>query len=364
MTIHQAKGLEFPLVVVPDFAAEGGGAFPPPVAWDGRLGCVPRPPADEDPPPFPEFAWRVHRAAEELHEWHEDLRALYVACTRPRDYLVLSAALGPGEAARGPWMQTLSRRFDVATGACLAADVPAERRPRVNVVDATCPPPAPAVRERTSAAIPSAPPEVRPLPSPAGEVLDLSEAERRMEAADSLFAGQPAAQQDEPASRLLRRVLDRWDFRDAEGWRGPLGRLAAGEGLPAGELERLGRVLERFARSVIGQHLRGASAVRRRLEFVSRPDEVAVGGVIDCALRDEAGRWELLFWVTTPVPESGREEAWSRRLAALTLASSAWREQTGAWPHGAGLVFVQEAEALVRPAGRLPHGSVAARLRA
>jgi hypothetical protein len=158
----------------------------------------------------------------------------------------------------------------------------------------------------------------------------------------------------------LRRVLDRWDFRDGDGWRSPLRRLASET--PTDEVERLGRVLERFALSLIGQSLRDARAVRRRLEFVVRPSETAVGGVIDCSVQDNAGRWTLLFWLTQPVAASGREEVWSRRLAALSLASSAWREQTGAWPHTAGLVFVCEAEALLRPASRLPHRSLAERL--
>src|SRR5947199_199800 len=64
MTIHQAKGLEFPVVFVPDFAAVGRDAREPVARWDGRLGCVARPPADEEEPPFPEFGWRLWQAAE------------------------------------------------------------------------------------------------------------------------------------------------------------------------------------------------------------------------------------------------------------------------------------------------------------
>ncbi len=55
MTIHQAKGLEFPVVIVPDFAANFRNAFAPVVVWDDELGCVARPPADEEEPPFPAF---------------------------------------------------------------------------------------------------------------------------------------------------------------------------------------------------------------------------------------------------------------------------------------------------------------------
>src|SRR5205807_260742 len=73
MTIHQAKGLEFPVVFVPDVAAAGGGWQAPPARWHDRLGCVPRPPA-EDPPPFPDFAWRPWAAAEDIEDWRAELR--------------------------------------------------------------------------------------------------------------------------------------------------------------------------------------------------------------------------------------------------------------------------------------------------
>src|SRR5207247_231313 len=57
MTIHQAKGLEFPVVFVPDLAATTGGGQYPVARWDAELGCVVRPPKDEEPLPFPEFGW-------------------------------------------------------------------------------------------------------------------------------------------------------------------------------------------------------------------------------------------------------------------------------------------------------------------
>src|SRR4029079_18658634 len=58
-------------------------------------------------------------------DWQEDLRVLYVACTRACDLLVLSAGLpdadGPLPATR--WTLALEERFDPRTGRCLALDV-------------------------------------------------------------------------------------------------------------------------------------------------------------------------------------------------------------------------------------------------
>jgi ATP-dependent helicase/nuclease subunit A len=133
MTIHQAKGLEFSVVILPDLAAVTGGAARPVAEWDANLGCVVRPPADEETPPFPEFGWKLRQTRAELEEWHEDLRILYVACTRARDFLVLSASLAEPFQATNAWMITLAERFDMVTGRCLVGDVPEGRVPQVRV---------------------------------------------------------------------------------------------------------------------------------------------------------------------------------------------------------------------------------------
>jgi ATP-dependent exoDNAse (exonuclease V) beta subunit len=102
--------------------------------WQPDLGCVARPLAEE-PLPFPGLGWRLFLAREELEDWDEDLRTLYVACTRAEDYLILSAALPEGYQPAGPWMLTLAERFDLASGQCLAPGIEEERRPRVRVPD-------------------------------------------------------------------------------------------------------------------------------------------------------------------------------------------------------------------------------------
>ena len=143
MTIHQAKGLEFPVVIIPDFAATPGGAGRPVVEWDDRLGCIARPPTDEEELPFPDFGWNLWQACDDLEEWHEDLRTLYVACTRARDYLVLSAAQPETFKATNAWTSILAERFDPSSGRCLVADVAEERRPQARVYDRANPPPEP-----------------------------------------------------------------------------------------------------------------------------------------------------------------------------------------------------------------------------
>ncbi len=88
MTVHAAKGLEFPFVVVAGFSGtttptrgnrsselafpRSGGAF---CKLGGRVRS---------------FGSDGVANSEQLHEFHEDIRKLYVACTRAEDYLAVS----------------------------------------------------------------------------------------------------------------------------------------------------------------------------------------------------------------------------------------------------------------------------------
>jgi ATP-dependent helicase/nuclease subunit A len=141
MTIHQGKGLEFPVVILPDLAAASGAAFSPVAQWDRQLGCVARPPTDEEEPPFSDFGWKLWEARTRLEDWHEELRILYVACTRARDYLILSAALSESFQPTNPCMLTLTERFDLSTGRCLASGVPPQQQPSILIHDRFRPPP-------------------------------------------------------------------------------------------------------------------------------------------------------------------------------------------------------------------------------
>ncbi|MCL6562112.1 MAG: UvrD-helicase domain-containing protein [Firmicutes bacterium] len=89
-TVHRAKGLEWPLVIVANWHGEGRRATPVLRSPDGRavawnLGGL------------KSAGWDWLEAEEQRREEAERLRLLYVALTRARDYLVVFDTFGPNE---------------------------------------------------------------------------------------------------------------------------------------------------------------------------------------------------------------------------------------------------------------------------
>ncbi len=133
MSVHQSKGLEFPIVFVPDMNRSPHNA-PPRVHLDARLGPLARPPRTDDQPcaACGFDLWQYVEKAEEAAEMN---RLLYVATTRTADYLVLSSGVDNAVEARSPWMQLLARKFDPASGRFIGHLPPGDRMPEVTVTD-------------------------------------------------------------------------------------------------------------------------------------------------------------------------------------------------------------------------------------
>ncbi|NDZ92850.1 UvrD-helicase domain-containing protein [Streptomyces sp. SID6673] len=102
MTIHAAKGLQFPMVVV---AGMSGGfrTQPEPLLWDDDdtlQACVSKTVTSK--------GYRPAAAAEKDHTEAEKKRLLYVACTRAESHLAVSGYLGKGAS----WGATLAPALD------------------------------------------------------------------------------------------------------------------------------------------------------------------------------------------------------------------------------------------------------------
>ncbi len=110
MSVHQAKGLEFPVVVVPDLDRTRRGPMSR-VAFTPQLG-----PMLKDPRGEVVSGYDLFRLTESDQEQAELVRLLYVATTRAADYLILSSGLPELGSARGPWTELLYRHFDPISG--------------------------------------------------------------------------------------------------------------------------------------------------------------------------------------------------------------------------------------------------------
>lgn len=124
LSVHQAKGLEFPVVILPDLDAgrRGGDSLPPPL--NGVVGLKPRDPLTNklNSTPIAKELAEYQAAVEEA----ETARLFYVACTRAEERLVFiqTQAQQENEKAKGwaKWVEQIVRH-DPATKIITAADL-------------------------------------------------------------------------------------------------------------------------------------------------------------------------------------------------------------------------------------------------
>ncbi|MCA9039046.1 MAG: UvrD-helicase domain-containing protein [Planctomycetaceae bacterium] len=114
MTVHQSKGLEFPVVIVADcsWTPRGGGE---PVAFHPQLGPLITPPEKQGEKPT-SLGQEIYKQEEKWADAEEYKRIFYVATTRAADMLILSASFDSTESRALPWMQLLERKFNLQTG--------------------------------------------------------------------------------------------------------------------------------------------------------------------------------------------------------------------------------------------------------
>jgi ATP-dependent helicase/nuclease subunit A len=349
MTIHQAKGLEFPVVIVPDVVAAVGGGAHPVARWNADLGCVVRPAADEEPPPFPAFAWNLWKCRNELEEWDEALRTLYVACTRARDCLILSGSLDPAKPPGTPWIGALAERFDLVTGNCLDASISTERRPRVRVYsrleDFDLSPAEHAQRAKAVSKKTEHPAPEMPPPPPA-----ITATSRRFVAIAELGRRRLPDESSSPAKEsALRTALEAWDFRDVDA----LDELARRYGADA-------ETLRTFAQSETCRDLAAACCRLWNLEFALNlgADLPVIQGAMDCVWQDADGNWHLLYFAPQTMSKGDGEDYWTHRQHEIILAATSVQRQSGSNPKTVEVYFPADGCAVRRMGHRLPYQGI------
>ena len=381
MTIHQSKGLEFPVVFLPDLGRRPRGSATT-VAFTPELGpMVKRADAVT--------GFDLYRAVEEAEDRAETVRLLYVATTRAADYLVFSAGVPELGVARGPWMELLARRFSLTTGeprdgATAAEDV------RVKVTTAEPPlsgaPPSGEARRQLKRIVERAreaagkgtgrvPPHLAPVPPDAGAreqfsfsrlsgVLHRHDAGLQVEPIDE-GTPQPPLLDPLGLGTLVHAVLDELDFARPEeiaelvrrhaqrhlGDGGGLSQFSRSENGTVPFPEELAEptaMIERFAASPRAAELAAAAEVYRELEFLlpwppgtGKPQEKYVQGFIDCLYRDASGGWHLIDYKTNRVtPKTLAATAARYEMQMLVYALAAERT-LGSPPAELALCFLR-----------------------
>ena len=117
MSIHQSKGLEFPIVAVPDLAKPFNTQdLRGEIIFDEAFGLCPRikpPHTGRRYPSLPHWLAQRHQRRE---QWGEELRLLYVALTRARDTLLLTASVSETK-----WESLWTRPGPISAPAIVAA---------------------------------------------------------------------------------------------------------------------------------------------------------------------------------------------------------------------------------------------------
>lgn len=366
MTIHQSKGLEFPVVVVADLDRRMH-VSPPSAVFTPRLGPLVRTSGPD--------GFQLHAAVEREEEQAELVRLLYVAATRAADYLILSSGVVELGTARGPWTELLARRFDLLSGEFRGTLPPEFSAPRVRVT--TTEPPI-ATKPSRGASRPSlgklldeaialagegegwVPPHLNPIVPDAAAQRQYSFSRLKGSLhAEAIPAGELRVDEADAAGRaspldplglgtLVHEVLAEVDFAKPDA--AALVRRFAPRHLPdAGDaLDEPIDLLERFLRSPRAAEIAQAIHLHRELEFLlawppgGREDEPRyLQGFIDCLYQDASGRWVVLDYKTnqvTPTTVGAVAAGYEMQMLVYALAVE---EITGAPPVDLVLAFLR-----------------------
>ena len=387
LTIHGAKGLEFPLVALFDLDRElGRGHGVGEVAVlrgelsagpTSLLGLRPKDPRDPEDKGRPDAAHAWIKAEAARREAAENLRLLYVAMTRAEDHLILAGTVKRGDG--GPLESLLAPPFKAGTsfferlreflaegehGALCRVALAGEDDSLVGermTRPAPAPVPAPEAPDYDRLLLPSARSEQdAPMELPVTSLTLLGSCPLRWLFARRLGLGGLFRAEGEPwvpteRAELERRglggatmgsalhaVLERWDFR------APFDEAFAAA-CPAGmdpDLVAESRLLlARFfaAKQPWLTRLAEAEEIRREEPFVYRLGDLLLHGQTDLLVRWR-GQWVLMDWKSDRV--SGRERTERRvghhRFQVVLYALA--MEAAGRKPDQALLVFLRSAE--------------------
>ncbi|MCZ6602445.1 MAG: PD-(D/E)XK nuclease family protein, partial [Planctomycetota bacterium] len=113
MTVHGAKGLEFPVVILANIAARPR-LETAPIRSDRRGGIAFKIHGDDPRRPLVPGGYAALAEAESNAATAEERRLLYVAMTRVQEHLILSCGISPRRASWSEWLKDVLRICDIA----------------------------------------------------------------------------------------------------------------------------------------------------------------------------------------------------------------------------------------------------------
>lgn len=314
MTIHKAKGLEFKIVVLA--AAGRRPRNSSEIAYlDKELGVT----VKLDPPPM---LYQLAKHIEKDQEDMEALRILYVALTRARHKLIISAHSTlnkKGELVLSAWVKDLSAaarldpmylqqansepyHFAIKSGepvyawcalddsfslqkAALAQDQPEQNEPNNYPL----------------------------YQSVKQEAIILSEKEESFNPDAWRATVRPAAIQGKMLGKLVHKAIQRWIFPDSLKLQGLLETTAIDLGLAAADTRkdlilRAVDLLKRLQEDPFWQELDKASQRYHELPYTYQVNGMLDNRIIDLLYQDATG-WHIIDFKTDPIHSSANEEA-------------------------------------------------------
>ena len=366
MTIHQSKGLEFPIVFVPD-VGRGSDPRTDRVHFDAQLGPLVKSASDDENVVGGYELWRFLERQEDLAELY---RLLYVATTRAADYLVLSYGGTRAGDVRGDWMELLARRFDLFSGA-MVGELPAdEPLPRVRVSIEEPPQFEKAKASRSKLDLEKLLAEVKraseagALSLPAVEPVPIDPAARRWFSFSRLTGAlhreeQPVDEVTPTTSQaidplglgtLVHAVLAEIDFGEPGSWQELVGLYA--ERQMAGADSQMAQVAQRLVASFLpsarAATLASAQYSLPEAEFLlawppegDESPKKLISGYIDRLYQDRQGDWHVIDFKTNQVTiETLPSVAAKYELQMLVYAMAA-EQSLGAAPKSLVLHFLR-----------------------
>ena len=287
MSIHKAKGLEFPIVILADLSRSPRRSGRSPVAMDRRHGLAMKVVDRTGNSNGPEVVNLIERTDCELNE-AERARILYVGMTRARDRLLLS---GAQTGTKGTWLERFVEEFgleDIEDGgeahgngwqgtvrrALRGSRVPASTKEpipepsRDEIVRHIQPVVTRATSRRTFAVT-----ELSPrMAGPSDRTGDLGRVEQSEHGISPEFRG-----------TMAHRLFEAWDFAsqgvpDIDGF---VRRECPDRRIQAAVATELKAIAERFDQTPLRAILARQASLQREVPFVLRANGSLVSGTID-----------------------------------------------------------------------------------